>query len=145
MAQIGISCHRTKVFWPKAACVSIIAVWASPLPLWNHCSLSEALALAFSGGVQPHTPRLHRPSGFSSLQVPERFKTVPRTWQHIRLMVQLNRAHLTSLWTSLPNEQLEPKVPQFFYFVLMLKLVPLIPWIIKQLWSFIELYLPCSL
>lgn len=64
-------CHRAKVFWTRAACVSTIAVWASPLPLWRHWTLSEALPLALGGGVQSHTPNLHSLPGFSSLQVPD--------------------------------------------------------------------------
>lgn len=145
LTKVSLLCHRTEVFWPKAACVSITPVWASPLALWSRWTLSEALPLARGVCVQSHTPSLHGLSGFSSLQAPDMFKTVPRTWQDIGLMVQLNKAHLTSLRASLPNEQLVPKVPHYFYLVLMLKLIPLILWIIKQLWNFIELYLPWSL
>lgn len=89
-----LTVHRC-LFWPKAACVSIIALWASPLPLRSHWTLREALSLALGVGVQSHTPSPHRLSGFS-LQLPDMFKTAPRTWQDIGLMVQLNKAHLTS-------------------------------------------------
>lgn len=131
LAQSSMCQHHCCLGQSSSPVKSLDPQWGTAPGSWCGCAVPH---------TQPsQTLWLQQP------QVPDLFKTVLRTWRDIRLMVQLNKAHLTSLWTSLPNEQVEPKEPLYFYLVLMLKPVPLIFWIIEQLWSFIELYLPWSL